>query len=125
MATFLRLQVKRVYEKPSSDDGIRILVDRIWPRGVAKEDAAIDEWRKDLAPSKELRQWFNHDPGRWAESKKRYREELREAAKTDDLRQVAKAAVEKSVTLIFSAKDESHNNAAALKDYLKHFVPRD
>jgi uncharacterized protein YeaO (DUF488 family) len=111
----MALRVKRVYEDPEEDDGKRILVDRIWPRGISKDKARLSEWRKDLAPSNELRKWFGHDPDRWEEFKERYRAELEEAGKMGDLRDLA----ERNVTLLFGAKDTRHNNARALEAFVE------
>lgn len=110
------LRLKRVYEKPEKSDGMRILVDRIWPRGLKKDDAALDGWMKDIAPSTELRQWFGHDPERWAEFRKRYAAEL--AKRGDMLEELRAAARKETVTLLFSAHDEAHNNAVALREML-------
>ncbi len=110
----MKIRIKRVYEKPDKDDGIRILVDRLWPRGLTKEKAGIDLWLKDIAPSAELRKWFGHDPEKWDEFRKRYRNELEE-----DQDQVAllKDQIRKGmVTLVFGAKDEEHNQAVVLKE---------
>lgn len=108
--------IKRAYEKASKSDGYRILVDRLWPRGVSKEEAALDLWLKDIAPSTELRKWFGHDPKRWVEFEKRYRAELKEKKELiADLRKVAK---EHKITLVYSAKDEEHNQAVVLRDYI-------
>jgi len=111
----MALRVKRVYEDPEEDDGKRILVDRIWPRRISKDKARLSEWRKDLAPSNELRKWFGHDPDRWEEFKERYRAELEEAGKMGDLRDLA----ERNVTLLFGAKDTRHNNARALEAFVE------
>jgi PAS domain S-box-containing protein len=105
-------RLKRAYEPAEASDGYRILVDRLWPRGVSKDRAAIDEWMKEIAPSAELRQWFGHDPARWPEFQKRYRAELREHA--DLVRQIAERAAHGPVTLVFGAKDEAHNDAVVL-----------
>lgn len=113
----LPIKTKRFYDAPAAGDGFRILVDRLWPRGVKKENARIDLWLKEIAPSDELRKWFGHDPAKWTEFKKRYFAELRN--KQDSvavLRQHARAG---AVTLLYSAKDEKHNNAAALLEYLQ------
>jgi uncharacterized protein YeaO (DUF488 family) len=110
------VNVKRVYEPPSGDDGIRVLVDRLWPRGLSKAKASVDLWLKDLAPSVRLRRWFNHDPGRWAEFKQRYAEEL--DAKTAAIAALTGAARRGRVTLLFGARDQHHNNAVALHAYL-------
>jgi uncharacterized protein YeaO (DUF488 family) len=114
----MALHVKRVYEEPESSDGERILVDRIWPRGVSKDKARLSDWRKDLAPSNELRKWFGHEPDRWEEFKARYRAELQEAGKIGDLRDIAQRAGEENVTLLFGAKDTRHNNARALDAFV-------
>lgn len=111
------LRTKRIYEEPSEDDGTRILVDRLWPRGLSKEKAVVDRWEKDLAPSNELRRWFGHDPAKWEESLRRYRAELEE--KEETLAKLQREAAEGTVTLLYAAKDEEHNNAVALKRYLE------
>lgn len=113
----MTILLKRIYDKPSAKDGYRILVDRIWPRGLSKDAAGINEWIKDIAPSTELRKWFGHDPEKWPEFKKRYFKELK-----DHKEQVAylKEIVHKHhTTLVYAARDEVHNNAAALKEYLE------
>ncbi len=110
------VKIKRAYDPPSSDDGRRILIDRLWPRGLKKEEAQVDEWLKDLAPSTELRKWFGHDPAKWHEFKRRYGEELGE--KTDQLTRIKAEARKGTVTLVFSAKDAEHSNAAFLKELL-------
>ncbi len=110
------LKIKRVYEPPSRDDGKRILIDRLWPRGLKKENAHIDEWVKDVAPSTGLRQWFNHDPGKWGEFKKRFFAEL--DAERESVESIILAARKGTVTLLFGSKEERFNNAAALKEYL-------
>ncbi|PSJ59284.1 DUF488 domain-containing protein [Pseudaminobacter soli (ex Li et al. 2025)] len=111
-----RVRLKRAYEPPSAEDGTRILVDRLWPRGVRKADAAIDEWMKDIAPSTELRQWFGHDPEKWDEFRRRYRAELaRHGPELDRLREIARAGV---LTLVYSAHDEAHNDAVVLREVL-------
>lgn len=112
------IQVKRVYHDPSSRDGIRILVDRLWPRGLKKEAAHIQEWRKDLAPSDALRRWFKHDPAKWSEFRRRYRKELIDGAQMDALRRLAGIAKRKRITLIYGAADEQHNQAVVLKEVL-------
>lgn len=114
------IKIKRVYDKPSTKDGARILIDRLWPRGVKKEDAKIDAWMKEIAPSTTLRKWFNHDPEKWAEFKKKFSAEL---TKNKDLCEELVNKGRVNLTLIYSAKDEKHNDAVVLKDYLeKHFV---
>ncbi len=111
------VKIKRTYDPPSANDGKRILIDRLWPRGLKKEEAQVDEWLKDLAPSTELRKWFGHDPAKWSEFKKRYRAEL--AGKADLLTRIKAEARKGTVTLIFSAKDAEHSNAAFLKELLE------
>lgn len=106
------LRIKRVYDPPSRTDGRRILVDRLWPRGLSKEKAAIDEWMKDIAPSAELRRWFGHDPKKWPEFQRRYKQELR--AHADQVREIAKLASRGRVTLVYGARDEKHNDAVVL-----------
>jgi len=111
----MSLQVKRVYLLPHRDDGIRILVDRLWPRGVTKEGAAIDHWFRECAPSNELRKWFAHDRSKWEEFKQRYFAELRDK---DELLAPVRALSKKHVTLLFGASDNECNNAVALMEYL-------
>ena len=106
------LRLKRAYEPRTCGDGRRVLVDRLWPRGVSKERLAIDEWMKELAPSGELRRWFAHDPAKWLTFQRRYKRELE--AHDDLIDALAKRALEGRVTLIFSARDESHNDAVVL-----------
>jgi uncharacterized protein YeaO (DUF488 family) len=106
------LRLKRAYDQRTSGDGRRVLVDRLWPRGVSKERLAIDEWMKELAPSTELRRWFAHDPAKWLTFQRRYKRELE--AHDDLVDALAKRALEGRVTLIFRARDESHNDAVVL-----------
>lgn len=110
------LRLKRVYEPATSDDGVRILIDRLWPRGLSKVRAAVDHWMKDIAPSTELREWFGHDPSRWPEFQRRYREELRQHAPVLD--RIREMATEHVVTLLFGAHDEEHNDAIVLREVL-------
>ena len=111
------IRLKRAYDPVEKDDGQRVLVDRIWPRGISKDKAEIDWWPKDIAPSKELRQWFGHDPDKWDEFRERYFQELQEHAQLlDDL---LKMAGRSRVTLVFSSREERMNNAVALKAYLE------
>jgi uncharacterized protein YeaO (DUF488 family) len=113
-----QIRLKRAYDEPSPDDGLRILVERLWPRGLSKERAALDLWIKDLAPSPELRRWYNHDPTRWGEFQERYRAELRHNKDAvEDLRQKCRG---KAVTFVYAARDEERNSALVLRDYLKH-----
>ena len=113
------IKVKRVYEPASEDDGVRILVDRIWPRGVTKDKASIYKWLKEVAPSDKLRKWFAHDPEKWGEFKRRYRGELEAPEKTAILQKLKKMTKAGTVTLLFGAKEERYNNAVALKEFLE------
>jgi uncharacterized protein YeaO (DUF488 family) len=110
------IKLKRVYDPPDRRDGKRVLVDRLWPRGITKEDAAVDLWLREIAPSNELRKWFGHDPGRWQEFRKRYRTELEE--KADLVHELSNAARKGTVTLLYSAKDTEHNNAVVLRELI-------
>jgi uncharacterized protein YeaO (DUF488 family) len=115
------VRLKRAYEPAAPDDGVRVLVDRLWPRGLRKADAAIDRWMKDIAPSTELRRWFGHDPERWPALHRRYSQELlQQAVAIDELRELARGG---RVTLVFAAHDEAHNDAVVLRDAL--LQPRD
>lgn len=111
------IQVKRVREPASRQDGKRFLVERLWPRGVKKQDLKMDAWIKEAAPSTELRKWFNHDPAKWAEFQRRYRAELEHHP--EDLQPVLDAAANGNVTLLFSSRDPLHNNVVALKAFLE------
>jgi uncharacterized protein YeaO (DUF488 family) len=112
-----QIRIKRVYEEPTKDDGKRILVDRLWPRGLTKEKARVDLWLKDVAPSNELRKWFAHDPKKWPEFKRKYVEELKtQAAPLATLRHEASQG---PVTLLYGARDEEHNEAVVLLDLLQ------
>lgn len=110
------IKLKRAYERADADDGTRILIDRLWPRGVRKTDAAIDEWMKDLAPSTALRKWFGHDPARWQEFRRRYAVEVHQHPEM--LEQLRAMARQGPVTLVFSAHDEIHNDAIVLRELL-------
>jgi uncharacterized protein YeaO (DUF488 family) len=110
------VRTKRAYEPPQPDDGTRILIDRLWPRGVSVTDAALHRWAKELAPSSALREWFGHDPGRWQEFRARYRDEVRE--QKGSLAQLRALAREHRITLVYSAADEAHNDAVVLRDVL-------
>ena len=116
MRTARTIQVKRAYDPPSHDDGVRVLVDRLWPRGLSKARASIDLWVKEVAPSATLRRWFNHDPQKWAEFRRRYAAEL--DAKKAAVAALIGAVRRGRVTLLFSAKDPEYNNAVALQAYL-------
>jgi uncharacterized protein YeaO (DUF488 family) len=111
------LSIKRVYSPASPDDGYRILVDRLWPRGLKKSEAQVDKWLKEVAPSTSLRMWFNHEPAKWLAFRWRYKEELKANAALDELLGVLK--VHGRVTLLYSATDLLHNNAVALKEFLE------
>ncbi|MGE5392850.1 MAG: DUF488 domain-containing protein [Candidatus Saccharibacteria bacterium] len=110
------INIKRVYESASPDDGMRILVDRLWPRGLSKEGARLDMWMKEIAPSDRLRQWFKHDPKKWPEFRRRYSQEALKNPALDDLRSLVK---KKKITLLYAASDETRNNAQVLKDILE------
>lgn len=110
------LRIKRVYEKPRDDDGVRILVDRLWPRGLSREAARVDQWMKDIAPSDELRKWFAHREERWQAFRKSYLQEL--ARHDDRLKEIAGLSRRGPVTLVYAAKDEKRNNAVVLHEYL-------
>lgn len=114
-----QLQTKRIYEDPSREDGYRVLVDRLWPRGVSKEEARLDEWLKEIAPSTELRKWFDHDPNKFDEFSGRYKGELTQKEKVVD--HLLKIAEEQHVTLLYAAKDEEHNHAKVLKEFLEEY----
>lgn len=116
------IQLKRAYEDANADDGYRVLVDRIWPRGVSKEKAKLDSWQKELGPSTELRKWFGHDPARFGEFHDRYLVELREFR--DELAALRKRANDGRVTLVYSARDEEHNQAVVLAEVLRTGLPR-
>jgi len=110
------IKLKRAYDPPSREDGTRILVDRLWPRGISREKAALDQWMKEIAPSTELRTWFGHDPKRWTEFRRRYAEELREHPDlVTELRLLARGG---TITLVYAAHDETHNDAVVLRDVL-------
>lgn len=111
----MSISVKRVYESPASSDGKRVLVDRIWPRGMTKEKAKIDLWLKEVAPSTDLRKWFGHDPERWSEFRKRYRAELKNNPALAELRKMAHQG---KLTLVYAARDEERNNALVLRDII-------
>lgn len=110
------IKLKRVYEPPQGSDGTRILIDRLWPRGIKKTDAAIDRWLKEIAPSADLRRWFGHRPERWPEFRRRYLAELQRRAEL--VEEIRNAAREGPVTLVYAARDEAHNDAVVLKELL-------
>lgn len=113
------IQIKRVYDEALSSDGYRLLIDRIWPRGVSKEEAKLDEWNKDLAPSTELRKWFDHDPDKFEDFSKEYKKELK--FNLEDLKSIRERAKTKTVTLLYGAKDTKYNQAVVLKEVLEDF----
>ncbi len=114
----VKIAIKRAYEPPTADDGCRVLVDRLWPRGISKDRAAIDHWFKELAPSTALRHWFGHDPDKWDEFQRRYHAELKtHKSAVEPLRQLLET--EHTITLLFGARDETHNNAVVLAEYLR------
>ncbi|WP_077329412.1 DUF488 domain-containing protein [Virgibacillus siamensis] len=116
------VQMKRIYEEASEDDGLRVLVDRVWPRGMSKEKAKLDHWMKEIGPSSELRKWFGHDPDKFDDFKERYREELGSGDQHEELRKLKELTKQndKNVTLLYSAKDKKHNQARILKEILDH-----
>jgi len=113
----MKIGIKRAYEKSDKSDGMRILVDRLWPRGLSKEKARIDFWAKDISPSTELRQWYKHDPGKWMEFKKRYFKELSD--NSEGVEYLLQYVRNGNVTFVYSSKDQNINNAVALKEYIK------
>lgn len=118
------IKLKRAYEPASPSDGYRVLVERLWPRGVRKQALPLDRWEKDVAPSHELRKWFAHDPEKWSEFKQRYRHELKNRALAERLHELAARASHETVTLIFSSHDTDHNNAIVLKEELERLAHR-
>ncbi|HEY7376890.1 MAG TPA: DUF488 domain-containing protein [Polyangia bacterium] len=115
----MAVRLKRAYDPPARTDGYRVLVDRLWPRGVRKDDLRLDDWSKAVAPSDALRRWFGHDPARWTEFQRRYRAELARGAAAEALGTLAARAARGTVTLVFAAHDARHSNAAVLEQLLK------
>lgn len=113
----MSIRIKRAYDKPAADDGYRVLIDRLWPRGVSIADLQVDSWLKQIAPSDELRKWFGHDESKWDEFKRRYWAELR--SHTEELQELVQRTEAGRVTLVYAARDTMHNNALALKEYLE------
>ncbi|MDP4265441.1 MAG: DUF488 family protein [Bacteroidota bacterium] len=117
------IKIKRVYEKPQKKDGLRILVDRLWPRGMTKEEAGIDKWSKELAPSTDLRNWYGHDPEYWQEFQKRYQAELRKNKAVEDFMEAHED--QKLITLVYATKDSEHTHALVLQEYLQNLYAGD
>jgi len=113
------IKTRRICDDPGDDSGHRVLVDRVWPRGISKKEADLDDWYKDLAPSTELRKWFGHDPQRWAAFKQKYRKELKDDDKRRQLEELAGMARSKGLVLLFGAKDTEHNQAVVLREMLE------
>lgn len=119
------IQLKRAYDKPGRADGLRVLVDRLWPRGIRKEDLHLDIWAKELAPSTELRKWFAHDPVKWSEFRKRYRSELTKSHAAKSIGEILNAAKpSKTITLLYGAKDSEHNEAIVLRGLFERVAAR-
>lgn len=116
----VNIEIKRIYDDPSDEDGTRVLVDKVWPRGMSKEEARLDEWWKEVAPDDDLRQWFDHDTDKWSDFKKKYREQLKDQ-KSEIREFLDKLDKRKRLTLLYGAKDEKHNQAVVLKSYLNQF----
>ncbi|WP_239414497.1 DUF488 domain-containing protein [Estrella lausannensis] len=114
-----KLKIKRAYDPPSVDDGVRILVDGLWPRGKTKEEMQLDLWLKSVAPSLDLRKWFSHDPEKWAEFQRKYLSELE--ANREELNPIVDALKMGAVTLVYGARDQEHNNALCLKQFLERY----
>lgn len=114
------LKTKRVYEEPSDEDGYRILTERLWPRGVSKERAALDQWMKAISPSHELRKWFDHDADKWEEFKERYRKELFGSEAVDEMLEILKK--NDTVTMVYASKDEEYNSTMVLKEFLEKLL---
>lgn len=114
------IQTKRIYESPAKNDGYRVLIDRLWPRGISKEKARINEWMREIAPSNELRRWYRHDPAKWKEFQKRYLREMKEGKHVELFHQLKKLARGQQIlTLVFSSREEKLNNATVLKELLE------
>ena len=113
------IHIKRAYEPHAKTDGFRVLVDRLWPRGIKKEDAAVGEWAKDLAPTNELRKWFGHDPTKWPEFRTRYHRELNQPEQRAAIKELGRLAHTKTLTLLYGASDTEHNQAVVLKELIE------
>lgn len=120
----MSFEVKRAYEPAAGKDGRRILVDRVWPRGLSKDELHLDGWYRELAPSTQLRKWFGHDPERWADFRKRYTSELKRDEVRERLKELAAMGKRGRVTLVYGARDEKHNQAIVLRDYLKQLTAK-
>ncbi len=116
------IQLKRVYDPPGESDGFRVLVDRLWPRGLSKQRTRLNAWKRELAPSEALRRWFNHDPSRWEEFRESYLEELHSPESQRGLAELAQRAQKGTVTLLYAAQDRAHNNAVVLKEVLERWL---
>jgi uncharacterized protein YeaO (DUF488 family) len=114
------IKLKRVYEQAEPSDGFRVLADRLWPRGISKEEAHIDEWLRDIAPSTELRKWFGHDPQKWPEFQRRYRDELK--SNTQSLEKLLADTAGNDITLVYASREEKHNNVTVLKEVLQELI---
>ncbi|HEU4572464.1 MAG TPA: DUF488 family protein [Candidatus Limnocylindrales bacterium] len=121
----MTVRIARAYDPPTPDDGVRVLVDRVWPRGLGRDELRIEEWARDVAPSTELRRWFGHDVERWPEFRRRYREELREPDRAAIVRRLAEIARDRTLTLVYSAKDREHNQAVVLAEVIREAVEHD
>ncbi|RFF33027.1 DUF488 domain-containing protein [Wenzhouxiangella sediminis] len=117
-----RIRIQRIYDHDQDTTGTRVLVDRVWPRGVSKDDANLDHWYKELAPSSELRKWFGHDPKLWAAFKQKYRKELKDDDKREQLRELAEMAGSDGLVLLYGAKDTEHNQAVVLREVLEEIL---
>lgn len=113
------VKIKRAYEKPSADDGIRILVDGLWPRGLSKAELKIEIWEKEIAPSKELRNWYGHEPEKWPEFRRRFRAELEKSPRKEALGHLAEVAKQGDLTLVFGTRDAEHSNAAVIAEMIE------
>lgn len=117
-----RIQLRRIYDEPEKGEGARVLVDRVWPRGVSKDEAGLDHWFKELAPSTELRKWFGHDPKLWAAFKQKYRKELKDDDKQERLEELTELAASGPVILLFGARDTEHNQAVVLREIVEELL---
>ncbi|QNT77525.1 DUF488 domain-containing protein [Entomobacter blattae] len=117
-----KIQIKRAYEEPAEQDGQRILVDRLWPRGISKEKMQLTEWLKEVAPSNDLRHWFNHDPAKWTEFREKYSEELASPPACEAVEHLLRILAQGTVTLVYGAKDTEHNQAIVLQHYLENLT---